>query len=110
MIEKVIPLLLTLIVASYPVPVFAQPPPAVEPITDIDLEVIIERITNWIFFIFFALAVIFVVFAAFNFLTAAGDPDKAKSARNQLTYAIIAIAVALIARVVPVLVRAILAP
>ena len=40
---------------------------------------IIEGIAKWIYTIFFAVAVIFILFAAFTFLTAGGDPTKINS-------------------------------
>ena len=47
--------------------------------------------------IFFIVAAIFIILAAFTYLTAAGDEEKVKSAKNRLIYAIVAIAVALLA-------------
>ncbi len=58
----------------------------------------------WAFYFLIVLAVIFVLVAAFKYLTAAGDPEKVKSAGATLLYAAIAIAVALLARAVPLIV------
>lgn len=58
---------------------------------------IIRNIVKWVYIIFFVLAVLFILFAAFNYLTAAGDEAKVKTAHNQMIYAIVAIAVALLA-------------
>jgi hypothetical protein len=60
---------------------------------------IFEVLTNIADFLFTALlivAVIFILIAAFNFLTAQGDAEKVKSARNQILWAVVAIAIALI--------------
>ena len=59
---------------------------------------------GWAFYFLIALAVLFVIVAAFKYLTAAGDPEKVKSAGATLLYAAIAIAVALLARAVPLIV------
>lgn len=59
---------------------------------------------GYLFALLIIVAVIFVVVAAFKYLTAAGDPEKVKGANHQLIYAAIAIAVALIARAVPLIV------
>lgn len=58
----------------------------------------------WAFYFLIVLAVIFVIIAAFKYLTAAGDPEKVKSAGATLLYAAIAIGVALLARAVPTVV------
>lgn len=47
--------------------------------------------------IFFALAAIFIVLAAWNYLTAQGDPTKVSAAKTMLIYTAVAIAIALIA-------------
>jgi membrane-associated phospholipid phosphatase len=58
----------------------------------------------WAFYFLIVIAVIFVIVAAFKYLTAAGDPEKVKSAGATLLYAAIAIGVALLARAVPLVV------
>ena len=58
----------------------------------------------WMFYFLIVLAVIFVIWAAFKYLTAAGDPEKVKGAGQTLLYAAIAIGVALLARAVPVVI------
>jgi hypothetical protein len=61
----------------------------------------INKIASWFFTAFLALAVIFLIWSAFLYLTAAGNSEKVKSAKNALIYAIIAIIVALIAGGIP---------
>jgi len=58
----------------------------------------------WAFYFLVVIAVIFVIVAAFKYLTAAGDPEKVKSAGSTLLYAAIAIGVALLARAVPLVI------
>ena len=59
---------------------------------------------SWAFYFLIVVAVIFVIVAAFKYLTAAGDPEKVKSAGATLLYAAVAIGVALLARAVPLVV------
>lgn len=59
---------------------------------------------DWAFYFLVALAVIFGVIAAFRYLTSAGNAEKVKSANSTLLYAAIAIAVALLARGIPLIV------
>ena len=65
---------------------------------------LIKSITGWIFKIVMLIAIIFIIIAAFNFLTAAGNPEKIATARQMLIYAIIGIAVALLAAGIPTLI------
>jgi Type IV secretion system pilin len=65
-------------------------------------------ITNWLFYFLILLAVIFIIIAAYKYLTAAGDPEKVKAASHSLLYAAIAIVVAILAKAVPSLVGSII--
>jgi hypothetical protein len=58
---------------------------------------------DWAFYFLVALAVIFIIVAAFKYLTAAGEPEKVKSAGSTLLYAAVAVGVALLARAVPLI-------
>jgi len=65
-------------------------------------------VTNWVFYIMTVVAVLMIVFGGFTYLTAAGDPGKAGKGKGILMYAIIGLAIALIAKIIPSLVRFIL--
>jgi len=83
-----------------------EKPPADPPITSLhQLVNVIDKLGEWLFAIIFALAVIFVLVSAFQFLTAAGNPEKITSARQILIYALIAVAVAVIAWGLPKLIK-----
>jgi fumarate reductase subunit D len=58
---------------------------------------ILAGTVKWVYTVFFIVAVIFILFAAFNYLSGGDNPEKLKTARNQIIYAVIAIAVALLA-------------
>ncbi len=60
------------------------------------LTKILKPIVQWTYTAFFVVAVLFILIAAFNFLTAQGDPTKINSARSQILWACVAIAIALI--------------
>jgi hypothetical protein len=66
---------------------------------------VINTIVKWVYWFFFAMAVLFIILAAFTYLTAGGDPGRVKKANTQLIYAIVAVAVALIAYGIEALVR-----
>lgn len=65
-------------------------------------------VAGWAFVFLVILAVIFVLYAAFLYLTAAGDDSKIKQAGSILIYAAVAIAVALFAKGFPQLIGGIL--
>lgn len=99
-------------VVALALPVFAsaqiqQPPTgaAPQPYTNINqitgASGILCTIINWMFWALIVLTIIFVLVAAFKYLTAAGDAEKVKSAGNTLLYAAIAVVIALIAKGVP---------
>lgn len=69
---------------------------------------ILIKIVGWVQVFFFAIAVLFILFAAFTFLTAGGDAEKLGKAKNQIIYAAIAIAVALLAFGVKAIVKSII--
>ena len=69
---------------------------------------IITRIADWIFAIFIAISVIFILWGAFDFVTSEGNPEKISSAKKRLLYAAIGIALALLANGVDDILRSIL--
>ena len=69
---------------------------------------VIERIGGYLSTIIFSLAIIFILVSAFQFLTAAGNPEKITSARQVLIYALVAVAVAVIAWGLPKLIQSII--
>lgn len=57
---------------------------------------VLNTVVTWLFTIFLIVAVIFVILAAFKYLTSGGDPEKVKEASRNLVFAAVAIAVALL--------------
>ena len=66
---------------------------------------VLNGVLRFMYVVFFIVAAIFIVLAAFQYLTAGGDEEKVGKAKNMLIYAIVAIAVALIATGVSSIVR-----
>ena len=79
--------------------------PAPTPITTLPgvLQAICTAV-DWIFTFLIIIAIIFVLVAAFKYLTAGGDPEKVKSASHNLIYAAVAVAIGIIAQGVPLIV------
>ena len=87
----------------------------IEPLEEGDVptsanEIVIwmEKITKTIFYGVMVLAILFMLVAAFTFLTAGGSPEKIATARQMLIYALIGIGVALLAYAIPYIIRGIL--
>ncbi len=59
----------------------------------------IEAVTNWVFAFFMVVSVVFILMAAFEFVT--GGPEGAKEARQKLIWAIVGIVIAVLARSIP---------
>lgn len=57
-------------------------------------------VVNWMFGILLILAVVFIVWAALLYLTSGGDEEKTKKAREMIIAAVIAIAIAILARAI----------
>jgi hypothetical protein len=75
------------------------------PITSIGgVQSTLCQVVNWLFYGLIIFAVIMVLVAAFKYLTAAGDPEKVKSASQTLLYAAIAVLVGIIAKGFPSLI------
>lgn len=66
---------------------------------------ILTGVVMWIYIIFFVIAVLFILLAAFGYLTAAGDAEKLNTAKNRIIYAVVAIVVALLAYGVDAIIR-----
>ncbi len=58
-----------------------------------DVMSVLNNITNWLFAILLVVAAISIIIAAFKFVTAQGDPDAVKSARQFVLYALICVLV-----------------
>jgi len=90
-------------VAAMAQPISATPPvdplsPKDNTIDDVnDVKLILEKITNWMFTIFIALAAVMIIYAAFIYLTSGGGEDVSK-AHKMLLYSAVAIAVATASR------------
>ena len=95
-----------------PLLALAQAPGFVQPSgTGIEQIIkIIDRISLWLLYGLLTVAVVFIVYAAYLYLTAAGDPEKVKSASNVIIYAVVAIGVALLSRVIVAIAKALVQP
>jgi len=88
-----------------------EPPGGVEipdgPAKGSDLVDIVDRVTNWIFIILLLSATVFIIIAAFQFLSGGGNPNDTSEARRKLLFGVIAIVVGSFAKAIPIVLRSI---
>ena len=65
----------------------------------------VQYVTNWIFYIIMIVVAIMILYAAFLYLTSQGNPEGPQKANKLITYAIIGLVIALLARAIPAAVR-----
>lgn len=70
-----------------------------------NLLLLVNRILDLLWILFIAFAVIMFVVAGFMFLTARGEPEAVKDARNFVIYGIVGVAVGVIAFSLPFLIQ-----
>jgi len=61
---------------------------------------IINTLTNFLLGLLLALSVIFIIYAAYLYLTAAGEKEQYKTAKQVILYAVIAIIVGLLSKAI----------
>ena len=69
------------------------------------LKAVINKASQWMFGILMALSVVMILYSAFLYMFSGGSDDKIKKAKDTLTYAIIAVAIAVLAGGVGYLIR-----
>jgi len=92
--KKIISALVLITLLVLPVVGLAQ----AEDIPDVELDEALVNITNFMFWVLMAVAVIFLIAAGISFVTAQGDPEKVKKARDYVLYALIGVVVGVMAK------------
>jgi len=65
---------------------------------DINIWEILDNVMNWFFNIVVFIAAIMVIFAGWQYVTAAGDSSKTKKALDTLVFALIGLGIALLSK------------
>ena len=105
--KKILSAILLISFLVLPVFVLADGPGEGPP-ADLDVITVLQGLVNWMFYILMIVAALFLVFAGFTYLTASGDPDKVKTAHQSVMWALVGVAVAVMARGLVALVEKIL--
>ena len=74
----------------------------------VNIPDLVADIIDFLFGLLLVIAALFVLYAAFLYLTAAGNEENVKKGRSYIVYAVIAIVVAFLSRAIVALVRQLL--
>lgn len=74
-----------------------------------DVVRVLNRVADWLFYVLIGFAIIFLILAGFKYLMAQGSGEKLSEAHRMVFYAIISLAVGIVARGVVVLVDQLIA-
>ncbi len=93
-----------------PLAVHAQPVGPIDPTSNPNAKIgfIIDNIITWAFWLLMLLAVVFIIWAAFLYLTSGGNEEKTGKAKGYIVAAVVAIVIALLARVIVEVVRSLI--
>jgi len=114
---RFIGLIVTLaVISAFALPALAQPGPIPHSVCETAREGALACLWNrivcvvvlWIFAIVIIISFIMLLVAALKFMTGGGDPKEVESARKLLTFAIVGLIVALLARVIILVVAGLL--
>lgn len=94
--RKIVPSLVLLSVLLLPVVAQAIPIDKQQPVNT-DLIGVLNNIIGWALGILIAFAVLMLIVAGFYFVTAQGDSEKLKTARAYVLWALVGVAVGLVA-------------
>ncbi|MFH1759396.1 MAG: hypothetical protein ABH822_02445 [Patescibacteria group bacterium] len=98
-----------MIVATTATPLVALAQAQAAPIRSIeDVVRVMNTFIGWFQAILFVIAVIFILYAAFLYITSGGNSEKLETAKNILIYAAVGIGVALLAYAIEPVVRQLL--
>ena len=64
-----------------------------------------KRVTDWIFYLMMVFVVVMIVIGGATYMLAAGNPEKAGKGKQMIIYGIIGLVIALIARLIPSVVK-----
>lgn len=71
---------------------------------------VVNKLAGWLYSGLIAFAVVFIIIASYNFLFSGGDAEKVETAKNQLLFAVVAVATAILATGIVKVVQQLLGP
>lgn len=64
---------------------------------------LLDKLATYMLTVLIVLAAAFIIWAAFNYLTAGGNPEKVEAATKMIVYAAVAIGIGLLAKIITLL-------
>ena len=96
-IKKILSVVVLVLIIASPLMVSAQVVGTPGPITKLgDINTNLAKVVNWVIAVFWIITVAMLIWAAIIYLTAGGEEDKLKEAKNRVIYALIAGVIALL--------------
>lgn len=80
----------------------------VNPITDDTLDEVINNLIDFVFTIALVICPIVIIIGGFMFVTASGDPKKLETGKKIIFWALVGLAIAIMAKGIVILIRALL--
>jgi hypothetical protein len=69
----------------------------------------VMTVTDWVFYALIVITAFLVILGGFTIATAGGDPSRVDTGKNYILYAMIGLAVALLSRAIPAMVKGLVA-
>jgi hypothetical protein len=98
LVNKATVLALSLLPAS--VMAYTAPPVEIKDPNSTDVKMILNSVIEWILVLVGGIAVLFLVWGGIQYVTSAGNKDKAELAKKTITYAVIGIIIIVLAEVI----------
>ena len=95
---KIFAIFVLLMIVLFGTKVLADTVSIDNPLTSQSIADLVDRVITFLIEVFLPIAIIMVLYAAFTFITAGGDETKVKKAKQILTWAIVGIAILLVAK------------
>lgn len=97
--KAILPILAISMLIAIPVLADELPAGAIPSVSGgVNIWELLAKALNWFFNALIFIAAIFIVYAGWMYITAAGDENKAKKGLNTLIYALIGVGIALLAK------------
>lgn len=91
-------IILSILLFSFLIPSLAEAIIIPNPLDAETFEELIENLIDFIFWVAVAIAPLMIIISGFYFLTAAGDPQKVKTAKDIILWTVVGFAIVLLAK------------
>jgi len=86
--------------STFAVTAYDSPSVSIKDPGSIDLVTVINKLITWVLLLVGGIAILFIIWGGFQYITSSGNKDKAEAAKQTLTYAVIGLVVIVLAKVI----------